>query len=606
VASNFDFGDALFNRPAVEGGADPAMLPPDPAVPTRVRVTLDNLIPYAGNPRTVRNPEYDDIKLSIRNRGLDHAPNVTRPSPDQPYMIKDGGNTRLQILRELYEETGDRRFFEIDCMFFPWKGERDVLIAHMIENVMRGRMTFIDCARAAVRLKHYLEAEQHQELSVRELARQITELGWTIHQPPLSVMIYAHEVLDPYLPNTLNAGMGRPAIMTIRKYLDAARVFWESVATPEEGSFDDVWQPLFAKLDEDDLFDVETARTKLEDEIALRLDAPILSVSAEIQGIEKGISSGGYRPTQPNFDSPPPSFGAAGSKSVKPAPASKSREQMEAAFRKAGLTPRIEEQGAASKPVVASRPPIRSPVEDDYRNPDPYLSAPGGVIAPEPAPNFESPELRELEHDATTPISDTPIPDRAFDEPASSHAAMETPAERHARLEQLRLDILETVFSIANQCGFENAISDPRIVRPDLLAPYFTTAEGMQEFLADPDRSSNGMAMTVYAILSRMSNALADALNEPPLSDSRANDNVFEEMGRRPEAVDQWIAEMVMRNAAERRFPRNSIDAQLLGFGVVTLDWMASIHHHLVELESLCGQLLWTHFADQTFNNASQ
>lgn len=601
MASNFDFGDALFNRPAVEGGTDAAMLPPDPAVPTRVRVTLDNLIPYAGNPRTVRNPEFDDIKLSIRNRGLDHAPNVTRPSPEQPYMIKDGGNTRLQILRELYEETGDRRFFEIDCMFYPWKGERDVLIAHMIENVMRGRMTFIDCARAAVRLKQYLEAEQRQELSVRVLARQITELGWTIQLSTLSVMLYAHGVLDPYLPNTLNAGMGRPAIMTIRKYLDASRVFWESVATPEEGSFDDVWQPLFKELDDADLFEVETARTRLEDEIALRLDAPIMSVSAEIQAIEKGISSGGYRPTQPTFDPPQPPFGATGAKaSGKPTPAPKSREQMEAAFRKAGLTPPTGGQGPATPPPVPTRPAIQSPVEDDFRNPDPYLSAPGRVITPEPAPPYESPALQESVNDATAPASD----------PASEIPVAPTPAEtaeeRHARVEQLRLDILQTVFAIANECGFENAISDPRIVRPELLSPYFTTAEGMQEFLADADRSTNGMAMTVYAILSRISNALADMLAEPPLSDSRANDLVFEEMGRRPEAVDHWVAEMVMRNAAERRFPPNSIDAQLLGFGVVTLDWMAMIHHHLVRLESLCGQLLWAHFADLTFNNASQ
>lgn len=601
MASNFDFGDALFNRPAVEGGADPAMLPPDPAVPTRVRVTLDNLVPYAGNPRTVRNPEFDDIKLSIRNRGLDHAPNVTRPSPEQPYMIKDGGNTRLQILRELYEETGDRRFFEIDCMFYPWKGERDVLIAHMIENVMRGRMTFIDCARAAVRLKQYLEAEQRQELSVRELARQITELGWTIQHQNLSSMLYAHEVLAPYLPNTLNGGMGRPAIMTIRKYLDASRVFWESVATPEEGSFDDVWQPLFMELDEADLFEVETARTRLEDEIALRLDAPIMSVSAEIQAIEKGISSGGYRPTQPTFDPPQPTFGTTtGAKaSGKPAPA-KSREQMEAAFRKAGLTPPTGGQGAATPPSLPSRPAIQSPVEHDFRNPDPYLSAPGNVITPEPTPHYENPAPRESERDGISPTSDP-----ASEEPVAPTSA-ETPEERHARLEQLRLDILETVFVIANECGFENAVSDPRIVRPDLLSPYFTTAEGMQEFLADADRSKNGMAMTVYAILSRMSNALADMLAEPPLSDSRANDLVFEEMGRRPEAVDQWVAEMVMRNAAERRFPPNSIDAQLLGFGVVTLDWMAMIHSHLVQLESLCGQLLWAHFADLTFNNASQ
>lgn len=589
MASNFDFGDALFNRPAVESGGDPALLPPDPAVPTRVRVTLDHLIPYAGNPRTVRNPEFDDIKLSIRNRGLDHAPNVTRPSPDQPYMIKDGGNTRLQILRELYEETGDRRFYEIDCMFFPWKGERDVLIAHMIENVMRGRMTFIDCARAAVRLKHYLEAEQQKELSVRELARQITELGWTIQLSTLSVMLYAHDVLDPFLTTTLDGGMGRPAIMTIRKYLDAARVFWESVATPDEGSFDDVWQPLFRRLDDADLFDAETARNQLEDEIALRLDAPVMSVSAEIQGIEKGISSGGHRPTHPDFSPPPAPFMEASSRTPnRPAPVMDSRDQMEAAFRKAGLAPAPEEGVITGKPAPSSRPPVVSPVEDDYRDPDPYLSVPSYA---EPLANAEDLELEESAEVA----QENPGHDISS-EPESTSA-------RHARFEQLRLDALSTAFTIATKCGFEAAIADPRTVRPDLLCPFFTSGEGMDEFMADPVRSQNGMAMTIYAILSRMSSALSDTIGENPVADNRANDQAFVQMGKSPHAVDQWVAEMLLRNAAERCFPPNSIDAQLEGFGVVSLDWMATLHQLLVELESLCGQLLWAHFAELTFNN---
>src|SRR5690606_31214446 len=82
----------------------------EPAAPTRMTVTLDELTAYDKNPRQTRNPKYEEIKESIRHRGLDHAPNITRRSAGEPYMIKDGGNTRLELLNELYQETGDEKF----------------------------------------------------------------------------------------------------------------------------------------------------------------------------------------------------------------------------------------------------------------------------------------------------------------------------------------------------------------------------------------------------------------------------------------------------------------------------------------------------------------
>jgi hypothetical protein len=149
---------ALLQKPHF-GGNTTGVLPPDPAIPTRILATLDDVIAYKDNPRQSRNPLYDEIKESIRNRGLDHAPNVTRKNPADPYMIKDGGNTRLEILRELWEETGDEKFYRLDLMFHPWTNDLDVLVGHMIENEMRGNMIFIERAIAARRIKEQLEAD---------------------------------------------------------------------------------------------------------------------------------------------------------------------------------------------------------------------------------------------------------------------------------------------------------------------------------------------------------------------------------------------------------------------------------------------------------------
>src|SRR3546814_18093090 len=89
----------------------------DPIADTPMVVTLDQLRPYDHDPRKKRNPAYEEIKASIRERGLDAAPAITRRPGEDHYIIRNGGNTRLAILRELWSETKDEQFFRISCLF---------------------------------------------------------------------------------------------------------------------------------------------------------------------------------------------------------------------------------------------------------------------------------------------------------------------------------------------------------------------------------------------------------------------------------------------------------------------------------------------------------
>lgn len=82
----------------------------DPLTETSMIVTLEQLRPYDLNPRLMRNPSYDDIKESIRRRGLDTPPPITRRPDQEWFIIANGGNTRLSILNELWRETHDERF----------------------------------------------------------------------------------------------------------------------------------------------------------------------------------------------------------------------------------------------------------------------------------------------------------------------------------------------------------------------------------------------------------------------------------------------------------------------------------------------------------------
>lgn len=279
---------SLLDKPHLQT-AQSDVPPSDPVIPTRIRATLDQVIAYKDNPRQTKNPMYDEIKESIRNRGLDHAPNVTRKNPADPYMIKDGGNTRLQILRELWEETGDEKFYSLDLMFHPWTNELDVLIGHMIENEMRGNMIFIERAIAARKVKNQIDAENTKEISVNALAKHITGMGWSLNQTNLNQMLYAEEILFPVIPEAFWSGIGIDRVKKIRKLLDCCRTYWDAVSTPEEGDFDSVWKPVFTKLDGDG-FDVAAAEYQLCGEMAKRMDdGPVMSVTAQIQGLVEGI-----------------------------------------------------------------------------------------------------------------------------------------------------------------------------------------------------------------------------------------------------------------------------------------------------------------------------
>jgi hypothetical protein len=149
----------------------------DPIADTPMVVTLDQLRPYDHDPRMKRNPAYEEIKASIRERGLDAAPAITRRPGEDHYIIRNGGNTRLAILRELWSETKDERFFRISCLFRPWpeRGEIVALTGHLAENELRG-LTFIERALGVEKAREFYEQES-AALSQSELAAAWRPMG---------------------------------------------------------------------------------------------------------------------------------------------------------------------------------------------------------------------------------------------------------------------------------------------------------------------------------------------------------------------------------------------------------------------------------------------
>ncbi len=131
--------------------------------------------------KCVINPNYEEIKASIRKaRKLFSRLNVTRRPNDKLFMIESCGNTRLNILNELYLETADESFNTVYCQFSPWESETSLLIKHLIENEQRGKIALIDRAYAVQRLKRELEKEEGEEISDKKLIAVLSEKGYEI------------------------------------------------------------------------------------------------------------------------------------------------------------------------------------------------------------------------------------------------------------------------------------------------------------------------------------------------------------------------------------------------------------------------------------------
>ncbi len=128
-------------------------------------------------PRRVPNPPY--AQTSIRKkRGLDDPIGITRRPGDDLYTVRAGGNTRLSILKELWQETGDSAFSRAYCVFVPWTCESDCITGHLIENELRGELVFVDKANALKGLLAQLEAESGDPLSRNEFLRRLAEIGY--------------------------------------------------------------------------------------------------------------------------------------------------------------------------------------------------------------------------------------------------------------------------------------------------------------------------------------------------------------------------------------------------------------------------------------------
>ncbi|ECR8548505.1 hypothetical protein F2D81_13490 [Salmonella enterica] len=274
-----NLGDAL-----LQGAKEPSSAPAVPVLPTSempMVLTLDEMAPNPDNPRTTRNPKYDEIKESIRTRGLDTVPKVTKNPdiPGSPYIFSDGGNTRYAILRELYEETQDASFYRIHVLFKPWPGRLKCLLGHLAENDVRGDLTFIDRALGVRKARSIHEETLGREVTLRELSELLKLEGYPIHNSMISRMEHTVEFLYPYMPELLSSGLGKHQIEQLLSLRTCIEKVWKLHCTEVETESDvnTVFGEVCSQFDDPELYSFEMFRDELIGHLIKALPHPSLN-----------------------------------------------------------------------------------------------------------------------------------------------------------------------------------------------------------------------------------------------------------------------------------------------------------------------------------------
>lgn len=178
---------------------------------------ITEIEPYRFNPRQSQNPRYNELKASIKAGGITNPITVTRRSLQDRYTPYGGGNTRLQVAKELFAE-GDRRFAQLKVIVKDWPGDAQVITAHLAENELRADITFWEKARGVQQFRIELEREQGRSLSAGELNRELRSSGLNFGVRTIQNFLFAMEELAPVGPwlkaREVNESV-RPTVATI-------------------------------------------------------------------------------------------------------------------------------------------------------------------------------------------------------------------------------------------------------------------------------------------------------------------------------------------------------------------------------------------------------
>lgn len=199
-----------------------------------ILVPLSEIDSFERNPRRKRNPEdWNELKESIRARGVENPIKVTQRPGSGRYVVAAGGNSRLGVMKELHQETQEARFAAIPAQFVAYKSELELLVQHIIENEQRYEMSFWDKACA---LQQLAEDMGISDLSLREMSEKFLEVGVVVSHAKLGEFTFATTKLKTLGDHCINLSSYK-AIDLRKTYKDLTKLLQKD----EQSHFEKFW-----------------------------------------------------------------------------------------------------------------------------------------------------------------------------------------------------------------------------------------------------------------------------------------------------------------------------------------------------------------------------
>ena len=196
---------------------------------------------FKWNPRRIHDSEeFEHLKESIREVGVQQPVYVTTPPGSDRYMLARGGNSRLLCLQQLLSETGDDKFSKIPAIYVEYTSDEDLLDAHLIENEQRSDMFFWDKAYAYAKRRDLFQDAEGKSIGLRHLADKFVNKGITKTSfSKLSVYLFAADTLQAL--GSLCIHLSIPKASDLRKTYNDLYLVYKNEGKTDEEAFQFFW-----------------------------------------------------------------------------------------------------------------------------------------------------------------------------------------------------------------------------------------------------------------------------------------------------------------------------------------------------------------------------
>ena len=233
-------------------------------------IPLDRIqsLPYAV--RESKHEDYERLYQSIKEEGLQQPLVVAQPPDSEYYVLIAGGNTRLEILQRLYEESRGSRFSDINCVVVSWPGVCIAKISHLVTNDLVNKASFIERAKEII---NFIDGNSdlpiNHTTSDREVSKFFTEHGFPLYRSTYAAMRYAVDFLNNYLPLSLGSSFSTLDVKHIQRLENRLKNDWVAEGKTES-EFNQLFVEVAQSCDHEDL-DYETFRDLLAEQVIAEL-----------------------------------------------------------------------------------------------------------------------------------------------------------------------------------------------------------------------------------------------------------------------------------------------------------------------------------------------